>query len=59
LIEDDLASGRLCSPFDVSLADELGFYLVYPRTPRKADNVKYMRDWLLTQNAPQRLTLPV
>ena len=59
LIEDDLASGRLCSPFDVSLADELGFYLVYPRTPRKADNVKYMRDWLLTQNAPQRLTPPV
>lgn len=51
LIEDDLASGRLCSPFTFSLADELGFYLVYPRAPRKADNVRWMRDWILTQNA--------
>jgi len=59
LIEDDLASGRLCSLFDVSLADELGFYLVYPRTPRKAENVKRMRDWLLTQNTPPRVNPPV
>lgn len=59
LIKDDLASGRLCSPFDVNLADGLGFYLVYPRTPRNSENVKCMRDWLLTQNATPRQSLPI
>jgi LysR family glycine cleavage system transcriptional activator len=54
LIEDDLASGRLSRPFEVNLADELGFFLVYPRTPRRPDNVRSMRDWLLTQNNPLR-----
>ena len=49
LVEDDLAAGRLIRPLGFSLTDEMGLYLVYPRIPRKAAHVKWMRDWLLSQ----------
>lgn len=49
MVEDDLAAGRLCRPLDTTVKSEIGFYILAPRKPRKAEQVARMRDWLLTQ----------
>ncbi|PDT45237.1 LysR family transcriptional regulator [Sinorhizobium fredii] len=54
LVADDLAAGRLCRPLDFAVTDELGFYIVHPRSPRKAEHVRSMRDWLLAQSHGSR-----
>ncbi len=48
LIQDDLASGRLVKPFDVSLKGEMAYYIV---TPIGVENpmADAFRDWLLEQ----------
>lgn len=51
LLHDDIAAGRLLSPLDIRLRDDLGFYIVHPRAPRKPDQVRRLRDWLLGQAA--------
>lgn len=51
LVEDDIAAGRLCRPIDFTLIDDVSFYVVYPRVPRKAEAVKLMRDWLISQRS--------
>lgn len=50
MVEDDLAAGRLCRPLEVTIKSEIGFYIVAPRTPRNAEHVVRMRDWLLSQS---------
>jgi LysR family glycine cleavage system transcriptional activator len=50
LVEDDILAGRLCRPIDFTVTDEQGFYIVCPRESRKAEQVKRMRDWLLSQS---------
>jgi LysR family transcriptional regulator, glycine cleavage system transcriptional activator len=47
LVEDDIRLGRLCRPLKFALNDELGYYVVAPRAPRKAEGVRRMREWLL------------
>ena len=54
MVEDDLAAGRLCRPLDVTIESDIGFYVVAPRRPRKAESVARMRDWLIAQSRPDR-----
>jgi LysR family glycine cleavage system transcriptional activator len=49
MVEDDLAAGRLCRPLQVTIKSEIGFYIVAPRSPRNAEHVGRMRDWLISQ----------
>lgn len=46
-IEDDLASGRLVRPFDMTLHRNLGYYLVCPAERADAPKIKLFREWLL------------
>jgi LysR family transcriptional regulator, glycine cleavage system transcriptional activator len=61
LVTKDIVAGRLVSPLDFRLRDDLGFYIVYPRSSRKAEHVQWMKEWLLqeralaTDNAPDFL----
>ncbi len=50
MVEDDLAAGRLCRPLAMTVESEIGFYVVAPRSPRRAGHVGLMRDWLLSQS---------
>ena len=50
MVEDDLAAGRLCRPLDITIKSTFGFYIVAPRTPRNAEHVRLMRDWLISQS---------
>ena len=50
MVEDDIAAGRLCRPLEVTIRSEIGFYIVAPRRPRKADYVERMRDWMISQS---------
>ncbi len=52
LVEDDLASGRLCRPLQVTVQSDMGFFIVAPRKPRHPQRVSLIRDWLLTQGGP-------
>jgi LysR family transcriptional regulator, glycine cleavage system transcriptional activator len=49
LVEADILAGRLSRPLDLILIDELGYYVVTPRSPRKSGQVNRMREWLLSQ----------
>ena len=53
-VEDDIAAGRLCRPFDVSIIGEDGFYQIAARQSRNPKSVARMRDWLLTQSKSNR-----
>ncbi len=50
MVEEDLAAGRLCRPLEMTVESDIGFYVVAPRSPRKARLVGLMRDWLLEQS---------
>ncbi len=50
LVNQELADGRLCRPFEHSITGTVGFFVVTPRAPRKPDAVRRMRDWLLNQS---------
>ncbi len=50
MVEDDVAAGRLCRPLETTIESEIGFHIVAPRTPRNAEHVKRMRDWLTAQS---------
>ena len=50
LVTSELADGRLCRPFERSIAGNVGFFVVMPRSPRKPETVRLMRDWLLSQS---------
>ena len=43
----DIAAGRLVQPFDVLVAGEVGYWLVYAAARRHAPKVAAFRDWLL------------
>jgi hypothetical protein len=34
----------------VTIKSEIGFYIVAPRSPRNAEQVGRMRDWLISQS---------
>jgi LysR family transcriptional regulator, glycine cleavage system transcriptional activator len=54
LIADDLAAGRLVKPFDLALATEWAYYLVYPPRALARRKVAAFRDWLLAEAARDR-----
>ncbi len=49
LVADELASGRLVKPFDVSLPVEFAYYVVSPRATKDRPKVKAFRQWLLEE----------
>ncbi len=49
LVADELASGRLVKPFDVSLPVEFAYYVVSPRVTKDRPKVKAFREWLLQE----------
>ena len=49
LVADELASGRLIKPFDVSLPVEFAHYVVSPQATRDQPKIKAFREWLLQE----------
>ena len=49
LVDADLASGRLCAPFDVELKPQSAYYLVCPEVIAERPAVASFRKWLLEQ----------
>jgi LysR family glycine cleavage system transcriptional activator len=46
LVADDLASGRLVKPFDLTFPLRFGYYIVHPRRPTAAAAVDAFKRWL-------------
>lgn len=49
LVADDLATGRLVRPFDLSLPAGFAYYVVCPPNALKRPTVKAFRDWLIAE----------
>jgi len=49
LVDADLASGRLCAPFDIELKPQSAYYLVCPEVIAERPAVAAFRTWLLQQ----------
>ena len=58
LIAEDLAAGRLVKPFELALAAEWAYYVVYPLPALERPKVRAFRDWLLAEVAPDKETSP-
>ena len=57
LISDDLATGRLVAPFELTLTD-LSYYIIYPPGALSRPKVKAFRDWLLAEAAGDASVTP-
>lgn len=53
LLVDDLRSGKLMAPFDLSVRTGASYYLVLPQLQRQSRKVQVFRDWLNEQVAKQ------
>jgi LysR family glycine cleavage system transcriptional activator len=51
LVLDDLAAGRLCRPFALTLAGDAAYYFVAPRGALGKPLVRAFRDWLFAEAA--------
>jgi LysR family glycine cleavage system transcriptional activator len=51
LVDADLASGRLCAPFDIEVKAQSAYYLVCPEVIADRPAVAAFRKWLLAQAA--------
>jgi len=51
LVADHLRSGRLVTPFDLTLPREYAYYLVYPQSRANDPNISLFREWLLAEAA--------
>ena len=49
LVDADIASGRLCAPFDVEVKPQSAYYLVCPEVIAERPAVAAFRKWLLAQ----------
>lgn len=49
LVADDLASGRLVRPFDVSFRARISYWLVTPPSPQIRARTQRFREWLLAE----------
>jgi LysR family glycine cleavage system transcriptional activator len=49
LAADDLAKGRLVSPFDIRIPAAFSYWFVKPLKARGDDNVELVRTWLMTE----------
>lgn len=48
-VEKELKQGVLCQPFNRTVQNDLGYYVVASRRPRNPEVVQVMRDWLKRQ----------
>ncbi|MEP1328687.1 transcriptional regulator GcvA [Pseudophaeobacter sp.] len=48
-VEKELRQGSLCQPFDLTVENNLGYFVVAPRRPRNAEVVQMLRDWIQNQ----------
>ncbi|MFZ5733690.1 MAG: transcriptional regulator GcvA [Pseudomonadota bacterium] len=46
-VQDDIASGRLVVPFNISPPSDMGFYFVCPHNTANAPKTKAFREWLV------------
>lgn len=51
LVADEIAAGRLVCPLDIRLTT-FSYYVVTPRSRVENRNVRYFRQWLLSQSSP-------
>jgi len=51
---DELASGRLVQPFDLTCEDGSGYWLVYPESHRNSQKIRRFRKWLETKTKDWR-----
>src|SRR6267142_1290130 len=49
LVDDDIASGKLCAPFQMELKPQSAYYLVCPEVIAERPAVAAFREWLLEQ----------
>lgn len=49
LVADDVAAGLLVAPFDLVLASDFAYWIVYPEDSIKRPKVRAFRDWLLAE----------
>lgn len=49
LIQQELASGRIVIPLDITAIGSNGYYLVYPKSRSDDPKVALFRDWMLNQ----------
>jgi LysR family glycine cleavage system transcriptional activator len=49
LVEDDIAAGRLVRPFELTLAANHAYYVVYPPGALENPKVGAFRDWIIDQ----------
>ena len=54
LLQNDLESGRLVRPFDLSLPSDWAYYIVYPPGAVQRPKVRAFRDFLLAEAARER-----
>jgi LysR family glycine cleavage system transcriptional activator len=54
LVDADLASGRLCAPFEIELKPQSAYYLVCPEVIAERPAVVAFRKWLLQQAVQKR-----
>jgi LysR family transcriptional regulator, glycine cleavage system transcriptional activator len=52
LVDDDIASKRLCAPFDIEVKPQSAYYLVCPEVIADRPAVVAFRKWLLAQVSP-------
>ena len=50
-LDDRTASGTLVAPFDMTLTQNMGCYLVYPKSAGSAAKIEMFRDWILGVSA--------
>lgn len=50
LAEHDIATGRLVSPFDLTVRHSFSYYLTYPAAQAQAPKVKVFRDWIMAES---------
>jgi LysR family glycine cleavage system transcriptional activator len=46
-LRNELSSGQLFHPFDLTLKRDFGYYLIYPRERRDNRDIIVFRDWLV------------
>jgi LysR family glycine cleavage system transcriptional activator len=58
IVDADLASGRLCAPFDIELKPQSAYYLVCPEVIAERPAVAAFRRWLLQQAQEKKARTP-
>ena len=51
LVAEDIASGRLISPFSTVLDASFAYWLVYPKGRQADEKIEAVRAWLIEQFA--------